>query len=928
LTAFIVESKDLLQEDPQDVMVDILISITNSMANGTYTPYVKPSYEVPAYAIIVNVLFFASISTSIFAALAAVVALQWVGQYDSALDSGDPEKLALVRQYRFMGVQKWKMHEIIRAIPLLLYISVFLFFTGLIEWMWTLHRVVGGIILAGACAALAFYVITTIIAVVDSGSPYRSVLSDWVARTRTWAIRAYIGIRDTPPYKRYTYLLPSLFRSAGEKEVHFAGSDEVRREAVIWAAKRVNRSPMFHNRLLHIVKYASQLKIPSSKRHETRFKSAPWANIFDSILETIMTNSLHTNTSPVQQMHTIMGYLSHSKWGAEEYISYRYGDIKALFGDNPTDEEISLFIRLYKWSEDPDNDFFFEMLQEFLGRKEGITHSSKIISYAMNRFTATYWLQFEPIFSMNIIKILDQQLSIISTSVVDAIFPKIFTCGTRPPRIEHLTTLSSTPDELVMDIAIKSIPHNSMEISQSYTYVAPELTLEVRVRGVTIALQVEDFIFEGKARVKLRLMDRLPYVQFIDISLLEEPLIDFTLHSLGFTNVPGLKGFLSDSIHSTLRPMMYDPNVLTVDIEHLVTGLPRPRPPITAVGALKVTAVSASITDPKKRDKGGLNPYVSLSLNEGKEGLPVRTSWKADTQTPIWNESKFLIPNSISNTLTLTILSHRERGKDKELGTVYWDMSNVQSNTSDNIKGTIMLDGREIGELTFQVLLFPVILPTATDQGDADPSKVHAGIVRIKVYQAKELDSSRSTHSDLLHSHLDIYNGNDLIGSTGVIKYTLNPVWQYTTEFVCLEQDACMITFKVIDDTSSPNDPLVGFCKIPLKHLLKRSQVEGNLHDAESLEGKVGRESEVDVGGEGNQYVGQTMDDNGDDTGIDGDNDEGVWYPLSGCTSGKIKFSIDWAPLDMSQSQQQPPILNSDKQHDSSKAERAYDLVG
>jgi len=44
LTAFIIESKKLLELDPTTVMVDVMIFHTNNIANGTHTPYIPAEF--------------------------------------------------------------------------------------------------------------------------------------------------------------------------------------------------------------------------------------------------------------------------------------------------------------------------------------------------------------------------------------------------------------------------------------------------------------------------------------------------------------------------------------------------------------------------------------------------------------------------------------------------------------------------------------------------------------------------------------------------------------------------------------------------------------------------------------------------------------------------------------------------------------------
>ncbi|PVF96695.1 hypothetical protein CPB86DRAFT_498222 [Serendipita vermifera] len=182
LSAFIIESKKMLEQDPADVMVDALIFFINNTANGTHTPYSTPSFSAPPYAVSVNCLFFASLSASIIAALASVVSLQWVAEYDAAVSrsGSSPEDRVKRRQFRYGGMETWKMKEVIAALPILLYCSLVLFFVGLAQWMWGVHKTVGAVVLGGTLLSGAFYSITTLLAVVFPSCPYRAPIVRWI----------------------------------------------------------------------------------------------------------------------------------------------------------------------------------------------------------------------------------------------------------------------------------------------------------------------------------------------------------------------------------------------------------------------------------------------------------------------------------------------------------------------------------------------------------------------------------------------------------------------------------------------------------------------------------------------------------------------------------------------------------------------------
>ncbi|KAG8798299.1 hypothetical protein FRC17_007515, partial [Serendipita sp. 399] len=153
----------------------------NNLANGTHRLYTPPKFEPPTYAIAVNCLFFASLCLSIATALAAVLAMQWVTDYGAVTRraGSTPEERVKRRHFRYQGGLDWRLDMIIGALPILLHVSVLLFFVGLIVWMWGVdHFVFGVVIVCGTIAGL-FYIITTALAVLCPTCPYRTPLASW-----------------------------------------------------------------------------------------------------------------------------------------------------------------------------------------------------------------------------------------------------------------------------------------------------------------------------------------------------------------------------------------------------------------------------------------------------------------------------------------------------------------------------------------------------------------------------------------------------------------------------------------------------------------------------------------------------------------------------------------------------------------------------
>ncbi|PVF96697.1 hypothetical protein CPB86DRAFT_736422 [Serendipita vermifera] len=312
LSAFIIESKHMLEQDPADVMVDALIFFINNTANGTHTPYPRASFSPPPYAVSVNALLFASLSASIVAALASVVALQWVAEYDAATSrsGSSPKDRVKRRQFRYGGMESWKMREIIAALPILLYCSLVLFFVGLAQWMWNVHTTVGGVVIGGMILGAAFYIITTLLAVVFPSSPYRAPIARWVYTLLRFILHPLASLKRVAGeykdgtlmsklgYKRLAQTGKSLFTlstyrdyvaliSSNFKKPTIQARDEARIEveektliceSLSWLAKNISISQDSHYRLLLLTREA--LKLDEEQQQSKRFEEIPWDSIF------------------------------------------------------------------------------------------------------------------------------------------------------------------------------------------------------------------------------------------------------------------------------------------------------------------------------------------------------------------------------------------------------------------------------------------------------------------------------------------------------------------------------------------------------------------------------------------------------------------------------------------------------------------------
>ncbi|KAH9032926.1 hypothetical protein EDB84DRAFT_113234 [Lactarius hengduanensis] len=185
VATFIIESYKQLSLDSGATTNALLTQISQQLANtsnGTPFPGVgaqnSPPFKPTASAVRVNVMWFLSLVLSLTCALSATLMQQWARQYQElARRRGAPHKHARMRAYIFDGIKGFRMTRAIEAMPMLLHLSVFLFFAGLIDFLILINTTVAYFTLGWIALFALAYVILTILPNLYLNCPYRTPLS-------------------------------------------------------------------------------------------------------------------------------------------------------------------------------------------------------------------------------------------------------------------------------------------------------------------------------------------------------------------------------------------------------------------------------------------------------------------------------------------------------------------------------------------------------------------------------------------------------------------------------------------------------------------------------------------------------------------------------------------------------------------------------
>ncbi|KAJ3761201.1 hypothetical protein EV360DRAFT_93167 [Lentinula raphanica] len=150
VTSFLVQTSQNLQLNSADVTASLLselVAVQRAAASGGNISAVPPSilvfgsdFHPNAVDVWINGLWLISLALALVIALTAVLVKQWLHHY-VAIPSGTPKERSHIHQFRFAGLEKWQVLSIIGLLPVIMHVSLALFFLGLIIFLVPLQLV-------------------------------------------------------------------------------------------------------------------------------------------------------------------------------------------------------------------------------------------------------------------------------------------------------------------------------------------------------------------------------------------------------------------------------------------------------------------------------------------------------------------------------------------------------------------------------------------------------------------------------------------------------------------------------------------------------------------------------------------------------------------------------------------------------------------
>jgi hypothetical protein len=215
LSAFLVFLIPQLQPNTTDVAMDVLIHISQQLSNSTTPAFVPAAFQVSSHAATVNTLFFLSLAFVLIDAFLAMLVKGWLQEFDRGWRKYTVAHLrAQERERRLQELERWKLHELVALLPILIQVSLLLFCIGLIVLIFPLHLPSAILSILTFAFVIGFYGFTTYVSIANKYSPFSSpgsrLLTRGLATLPTWPLSIARNALHIPSATRFHNRPPLL----------------------------------------------------------------------------------------------------------------------------------------------------------------------------------------------------------------------------------------------------------------------------------------------------------------------------------------------------------------------------------------------------------------------------------------------------------------------------------------------------------------------------------------------------------------------------------------------------------------------------------------------------------------------------------------------------------------------------------------------
>ena len=141
-------------------------------------PIFDDTFTPSRYAIHVNILWFFSLCLSLACGVGATLVQQWLRRYIRLTQYPDaPTRRVRVRMFLFEGMKSFHVSRVVENISVMLHAAIFLFFAGLVEFLFAINDEVAEVVVVVVSTLAAVYFILTLLPAIYRHCPFQTPLT-------------------------------------------------------------------------------------------------------------------------------------------------------------------------------------------------------------------------------------------------------------------------------------------------------------------------------------------------------------------------------------------------------------------------------------------------------------------------------------------------------------------------------------------------------------------------------------------------------------------------------------------------------------------------------------------------------------------------------------------------------------------------------
>lgn len=270
--------------------------------------------------------------------------------------------------------------------------------------------------------------------------------------------------------------------------------------------------------------------------------------------------------------------------------------------------------------------------------------------------------------------------------------------------------------------------------------------------------------------------------------------------------------FVKDQVTSILGPMMFAPNVFTVDVAALMAGNVDLN---SSNGVLAVTVYSGNNLKPVDYF-GTLDAYCAFHVNSVHNDELARTAVVENSNHPKWNETQFILLNSLNDVVCINVKDRNSNRTDSDIGIANINLKDVaeSDNVLEGLNLVVLRSGKPVGEIKADAHYFPISRPEKKEDGTIVPEEPsNSGIARIYIQDGKDIGQNVKKGL-LLGGNVNSYvivniNGKEKY-RTPVAKKSVNPRWNQDFEVFLHDKAGSKIDVTVMNSVDFGEDTVIG----------------------------------------------------------------------------------------------------------------------